>query len=96
MEEWRYSSTILDLGTRLICVVSITPQPIYPGKRAPGTYCIGGRVGTREVLDAVEKRKVSFPSRESKPGPPARRYSDAADRYYYILLLLQGLMFLYQ
>jgi hypothetical protein len=30
MGEWRYSSTILDLGTRWRLVVSFTPMPLYP------------------------------------------------------------------
>jgi hypothetical protein len=35
MEEWRYSSTILDLGIRWRWVVSFTLEPLYPrGKSA--------------------------------------------------------------
>jgi hypothetical protein len=30
MREWRYTSTTLDLSTRLRCVVSFTPMPLYP------------------------------------------------------------------
>jgi hypothetical protein len=39
----------------------------YPRERAPGTHWIGGRVGPRAVLDAVVKRKIPSPRRESNP-----------------------------
>jgi hypothetical protein len=50
-------------------------------ERAPGTYWIGGWVGTRAVLDAVVKRKIPSPRRESNPRTPtvqpvAQRYTD--------------------
>ena len=32
-------------------MVNATPRPLYPRER-PGTYCIGGWVGPRGVLDA--------------------------------------------
>jgi hypothetical protein len=35
MEEWRYSFTILDLGTRWGRVVSFTPRPLYPRGKSP-------------------------------------------------------------
>jgi hypothetical protein len=54
MEEWRYSSNILDLSTRWMQVVSFT--------------LIGGWVGPRAGLNAAEKRKA-LPFRESNPGP---------------------------
>jgi hypothetical protein len=38
-------------------VVSFTPQPRYPGERAPGNHWIGVWVGPRVDLDGVEKRK---------------------------------------
>jgi hypothetical protein len=78
MGEWRYGSTILDLGTRWRWVVSFTPRPLYlPGERAPGTHWIGGWVGPKVGVDTVEKRKISH-CRESNPGRPARRYTDWA------------------
>jgi hypothetical protein len=46
MEEWRYSSTTLDLGTRRRWVVSLTPK--WPSPRE-------GWVGPRAGLDAAEK-----------------------------------------
>jgi hypothetical protein len=50
--EFRYSSTILDLGTRW-CVVSCMPLPLYPRD----THWIGGWVCPRAGLDTMEKRK---------------------------------------
>jgi hypothetical protein len=41
MGEWRYCSTILDLGTRWRWVVSFTPRPLYPRGESTGTYWIG-------------------------------------------------------
>jgi hypothetical protein len=58
MTEWRYGSIILDLGSVWRWVVSFTSWPLYPGKRAPDTHWIGGCVGSRDGLDAVEKRKI--------------------------------------
>jgi hypothetical protein len=56
-----------NLGTRWRQVVSFTPRPPYPRKRAPATHWIGGWVGPRAVLDAVVKRKIPSRSRESNP-----------------------------
>jgi hypothetical protein len=52
-----------------------------PRKRAPGTHWIGGWVGPRAVLEAVVKRKIPSPRRESNPRtaivqPAAQRYTD--------------------
>jgi hypothetical protein len=46
------------------------------GERAPGTHRIGGCVNPIAGLDAVDKRKISCPCRESNQGSPAglRRY----------------------
>jgi hypothetical protein len=40
---------------------------------APRTHWTVVWVGPRAGLDAVAKRKISLPSRESNPGRPARR-----------------------
>jgi hypothetical protein len=40
-------------------------------ERAPGTHWLGGWVGPRIGLDAVEERQI-LPCRESNPGRPAR------------------------
>jgi hypothetical protein len=67
MGEWRYSSTILDIGTRWRWVVSFTPLPLNPrGKTL--RYPLDRR------LDAVEERQI-LNCRESKPGRRARRYT---------------------
>jgi hypothetical protein len=52
-----------------------------PRERAPGTHWIGSWVGPRAVLDAVVKRKIPSPRRESNPRtllvqPVAQRYTD--------------------
>jgi hypothetical protein len=47
MKEWRYSSTFLDLGTRLRWMVSFRTLTLW----------IGSRVEPRVGLDAVEKRR---------------------------------------
>jgi hypothetical protein len=58
MGEWRYSSTILDLGTRWKGVVSFMPLPLYPREKAAGTHWMGGWEGPRDGLDVVDKRKI--------------------------------------
>jgi hypothetical protein len=50
-------------------------------ERAPGTHWIRGRVCPRAVLDAMVKRKIPSPRRESNPRTPitqpvAQRYTD--------------------
>jgi hypothetical protein len=47
-------------------VVSFTPRPLYPQEKTLGIHWIGGSVGPRAVLDAVVKRNISSPHRESK------------------------------
>jgi hypothetical protein len=53
MGEWRYSATILDLGTRWRWVISFTPLPLYPRGISPRTHCMGSWVGPRAGLDVV-------------------------------------------
>jgi hypothetical protein len=75
MGEWRYSSTVLDFGTRWKLAVRFTTLLHFtPEERAEG--CRGPSVG----LEAVEKRKI-LQCRESNPDikSVARRYTD----YYY-------------
>jgi hypothetical protein len=45
-------------------------RQLNPREKAPGTRWIGGYVGPRAVLDAVMKRKISSPRRESNPRTP--------------------------
>jgi hypothetical protein len=33
---------------------------LSPGKRVPGTHCIGGWLGPRAGLHILEKRKISY------------------------------------
>jgi hypothetical protein len=52
-----------------------------PREKAPGTPWIGGWVGPSAVLDAMLKRKIPNPRRESNPRTPivqpvAQRYTD--------------------
>jgi hypothetical protein len=42
----------------------------FTSERGPGTHWIGGWVGPRAGLDAVEKRKI-LPCREQNPGRPS-------------------------
>jgi hypothetical protein len=70
MKEWRYSFTVLDLGTRWRRVVS---SGCYsPGERGPCSHWIGGRVGPTTGLDAVENEKnfLLLPAIEPQPFSP--------------------------
>jgi hypothetical protein len=48
-----------------------SPSRFTPGERAPGTHWIGGWVGPRVGLDAMEKKKVCS-CREPNPDSPVR------------------------
>jgi hypothetical protein len=61
---------IFNFGTRWRCVVSFTPGRFTPRESDPGTHRIGGWVGPRAVLNAVVKRKIPSPHRESNPRTP--------------------------
>jgi hypothetical protein len=70
----------LDLGTGWRWVVSRSGR-FTPRELSPGTHWIGGWLGPRAVLDAVVKRKIPNPRRESNPRTPivqpvAQRYTD--------------------
>jgi hypothetical protein len=57
------------------------PGRFTPRERTPGTHWIGGWVSPRAVLNAVVKRKIPSPLRESNPKTPivqpiAQRYTD--------------------
>jgi hypothetical protein len=49
--------------------------PLYPGEISPSTCSIGGWVGLRAGLNAVQKRKITCTFLESNPGRPARNLS---------------------
>jgi hypothetical protein len=80
--KWRYSSThsltsALDGGEWS----ASRPSRLTSRERDPGTHWIEGWVGPRAVLDAVVKRKIPSPRRESNPTTPivqavAQRYTD--------------------
>jgi len=66
LEEWRYSST-----HSLTALNGGEWSALRTGRftlieRAPGTHWVGDWVGPRAVLDAVVKRKIPSPRRESK------------------------------
>jgi hypothetical protein len=50
--------------------VSCTLRPLYAQENSPGTHWMGGWVGPRAVLDAMVKRKIPSPLRESNPRTP--------------------------
>jgi hypothetical protein len=54
MGEWRYNSTILDLGTRLLA-----PAALSLGENDPDTHWLRGWMGPRDGM-AVEKKKKSL------------------------------------
>jgi len=61
--------------------ICFTPLPLYLRGKSPGTHWIGGYMGPRAGLDAVEKRKIPNPRRELKPRTPivqpvTNRYTD--------------------
>jgi hypothetical protein len=58
----------------------LVPLILNPGERAPGVYSLGGWVDLRAGVDAVEKRQITFPCRDSNCDssvlyPLASRYS---------------------
>jgi hypothetical protein len=80
--KWRYNSThFLTLALDGDERSASHPDRFTPRERASGTHWTGGWVGPRAVLDAVLKRKIPSPSRESNPRtqivqPVAQRYTN--------------------
>jgi len=60
---------ILDLGAGWRWVISFTPRPLYRRRRNP-PYPLDRRLCGPQ-LDAMAKRKINSPCRESKPVRPA-------------------------
>jgi hypothetical protein len=58
MDEWRYSSIILNLSTRWRRVFSFTPCRVTPEETTLGTDFIGGCMSPRVGLDDIKKRKT--------------------------------------
>jgi hypothetical protein len=50
-------------------VASFTSGRFNPGKKAPDTLYIGDWEGAKAGLDAVKKREICSPWRESNPNP---------------------------
>jgi hypothetical protein len=50
-------------------------------EKSPRTHLLEGRGGPRAGLDEVVKRKISFPSRESNRGRPARSIVTTLRKY---------------
>jgi hypothetical protein len=68
MGEWRYSSTILDLGTRKKLSGQLhAPVVLHSGERAPAYPLHRSLGGPRAGLDTVEKRKIYCLCRELNP-----------------------------
>jgi hypothetical protein len=77
MGEWRYSSTVLDLGIRLRGMVSFTPRPLYL-RRSP-QYPLERRLGGpqgRSGRCGEEKNLASAGNRTPAVQLVARRYTD--------------------
>jgi hypothetical protein len=78
--EWRYSSTILYLGSRWRWVVIFMPQTLYPQGECPGIHCIGGRVGPTAGLNEERKKTIVFADNRTPDSsvaePVACRYTD--------------------
>jgi hypothetical protein len=84
LDEWMYGSnhsltSALDGGEWS----ASRPGRFTPKEGALGTHWIGGWVGPRAVLDAVVKKKIPSPCRESNPTTPiiqlvAQRYTEWA------------------
>jgi hypothetical protein len=75
--EWRYSSTVREVGARWERSAS-RPGRFTPGERAPGTHWIADWVDLKTGVDAVEKIHTSFPCLESNPGRLTRRSTNSA------------------
>jgi hypothetical protein len=76
--EWRYSSTILDLGTRCRWVVNFTPRPLYPRGKRPRCPLYMRLGGLQNLSGRCGVEKNLLPSPESNPGRPARGCADWA------------------
>jgi hypothetical protein len=58
---------ILDLGIRWRWVISFTPRPLYPQGKSPWYPLRRNWVGPRTGLNAVVRRIISSPYRDSNP-----------------------------
>jgi hypothetical protein len=60
MREWRYSSTILDLGTRWRWVVNFTTRPLYPRWNSP-RYPLDRRLGGPQSRSGGCRKEKNHP-----------------------------------
>jgi hypothetical protein len=88
MGEWRYSSNVLDLGSRCRWVVSFTTRPLYPwGYRS--RYPLDKRLGGPRLWTLWRRQKLCHAgnrTRAVKPVTPrayqhARRRTNSLDLY---------------
>jgi hypothetical protein len=81
MGEWRYNSTILDLGTRWLWMVSFTHRPLY-SRRKTSLYPLDRKLGGphNRVWTLWRRDKYFAPSGNRTPAaqPVAHRYTDWA------------------
>jgi hypothetical protein len=73
MGEFWYSSTILDLSTRLRWLVNFTPRPLYSRENSP-SYPLNRRLGepqSRSGRCGEEKNLLPLPRIESRPSSPS-------------------------
>jgi hypothetical protein len=77
MLKWKYSSIILDLGTRWRWMVSFTPRPFYLLEKSPRDP-LGEWVDPRAGLDSVQKRRFFL-----LPGIEPRQSSSSLYRLSY-------------
>jgi hypothetical protein len=69
MGEWRYRSTIPDLGTRWMWIVSFTPRPLYLRRKSP-RYPLDRRLGGHHTWSGrcrIEKYLLPLPGIKLRP-----------------------------
>jgi hypothetical protein len=69
MWEWKYSSTILDFGTRWSWVVSFTTRPFYPRRKTSPAVLVGkkGWWATTPVWTLWSRHKSLVPAGNRTP-----------------------------
>jgi len=77
--RWGVVSLILNLNTRWMSVVNLTPRLLYPRGYAPQYHCRGGWIGPRVNLHFMEQRKIPCPCWDSNPGSYSPYPSRCAD-----------------
>jgi hypothetical protein len=78
IREWKYSSVIIDLGTRWRWVVSFTPRPLYPWGNSPTCPLYRRLDGPQNRSGSYEEEKNLAPAGNRTPTLQivARRYTD--------------------